>query len=180
VERRTVAVATAVALLWVALSGARVYPHSLSYFNELAGGPVGGPRYLLDANVDWGQDLWYLKRWYDDHPDARPFHVACYGFVSPAQVGIAAPPPPVWPPEEDGVSRGRLGGKPAGPVPGWHAVSVNLLCDPKGRYGYGRYGYLLTHFRPVAMVGYSIYIYHITPAEADAVRARLGLPPLKR
>ncbi len=32
-------------------------PHYLSYFNTIAGGTEGGPRYLLDSNVDWGQDL---------------------------------------------------------------------------------------------------------------------------
>jgi hypothetical protein len=27
-----------------------------AYFNQAAGGPEGGPRYLLDSNLDWGQD----------------------------------------------------------------------------------------------------------------------------
>ncbi len=34
------------------------------------------------------------------------------------------------------------------------------------------------HFRPVAKAGYSIFIYHISPEEADEVRGRLGLPLL--
>jgi hypothetical protein len=36
---------------------AGVHPHELSYFNPLAGGPVGGRRILSDSNVDWGLDL---------------------------------------------------------------------------------------------------------------------------
>jgi hypothetical protein len=35
----------------------RIHPHELSYFNALAGGPVGGRRILSDSNVDWGLDL---------------------------------------------------------------------------------------------------------------------------
>ena len=32
--------------------------------------------------------------------------------------------------------------------------------------------------RPVARAGYSIYIYHIEPNEANGVRNALGLPPI--
>jgi hypothetical protein len=40
-----------------ALSFALATPGYLSYFNVLAGGASGGWRYLLDSNIDWGQDL---------------------------------------------------------------------------------------------------------------------------
>ena len=36
---------------------AAVHPHELSYFNPIAGGPLGGRRILSDSNVDWGLDL---------------------------------------------------------------------------------------------------------------------------
>ena len=36
------------------------------------------------------------------------------------------------------------------------------------------------HCNPVAMAGYSIYIYHITLDEANRVRRELGLPELPR
>ena len=42
-------------------------------------------------------------------------------------------------------------------------------------------GYDLTYFQrfqPVAMAGYSIYIYHITLDEANQARRELGLPEL--
>jgi hypothetical protein len=41
------------------------------------------------------------------------------------------------------------------------------------------YRYLL-HFYPLAMVGYEVYIYHITLDEADRVRRELGLPELPK
>jgi hypothetical protein len=34
-----------------------IYPHQLAYFNELAGGPRNGHKYLLGSSLDWGQDL---------------------------------------------------------------------------------------------------------------------------
>ncbi|MCX5786621.1 MAG: hypothetical protein NTX59_13150 [Elusimicrobia bacterium] len=33
------------------------HPFYLSYFNELAGGPENGWKYMADSNYDWGQDL---------------------------------------------------------------------------------------------------------------------------
>ena len=60
--------ARAVAAIWIAwpllaaAELARIHPHELSYFNPLAGGPVGGARVLSDSNVDWGLDLIRLAR----------------------------------------------------------------------------------------------------------------------
>ena len=48
---------------WAVFSSLRVYPHSMSYFNELAGGPENGHNYLVDSNIDWGQDLLELRDW---------------------------------------------------------------------------------------------------------------------
>ncbi len=52
-----------------ALELALVFPHHLSYFNQLAGGPEGGWRWLADSNLDWGQDDLFLARWREAHPE---------------------------------------------------------------------------------------------------------------
>jgi len=39
-----------------AVESVRGGPDYLAYFNELAGGPAGGWRYLGDSNLDWGQN----------------------------------------------------------------------------------------------------------------------------
>lgn len=39
-----------------------VYPHHLSYFNEFAGGPSQGWKYLRGSSFDWGQDLLEVAR----------------------------------------------------------------------------------------------------------------------
>jgi len=154
---------------WGAISTIAIHPHYLSYFNEVGGGPEGGHAHLVDSNIDWGQDLLYLERWLDEHPEARPLKLAYYNSVDPEIRGIAYSLPPT---RDDG-----------GPVPGYYAVSVNFLrgaaamaSDGQGsmrgvhprQYEYFRW------LRPIARAGYSIYIYHVTPAEADSVRRRLA------
>lgn len=44
------------------ISLALIYPHHLTYFNLLAGGPQQGYRHLLGSSLDWGQDLIELSR----------------------------------------------------------------------------------------------------------------------
>jgi 4-amino-4-deoxy-L-arabinose transferase-like glycosyltransferase len=170
---RKTALVTAAALLWSVGSSLWVYPHSLSYFNELAGGPSGGHAHLIHSNIDWGQDLLYLKRWLDEHPEARPLHLAYYGCFDPAVVGIEYTLPPA------ASSDDNDGSEPALFQPGWYAVSVNFLRGypwpaPDGR---GGWVYLeknaysdLRGFRPVTRAGYSIYVYHVTESERTRVR----------
>jgi hypothetical protein len=155
----------AVALAWAGsvASSLVVYPHSLSYFHELAGGPRSGHHHLLDSNIDWGQDLWYLRDWISAHPEARPIAVAYFGSFTPHEVGMDyAEVPRLSPSSRSEASR---------LTPGWYAISVNWL------YGYGlghflqndHYGYF-RHLEPVAMAGYSIYIFHVTPADIERLR----------
>ncbi|MFQ5730907.1 MAG: ArnT family glycosyltransferase [Planctomycetaceae bacterium] len=157
------------ALLWSVGSSLWVYPHSLSYFNEPAGGPMNGHAHLVDSNIDWGQDLLYLKDWYDEHPEARPFHLAYFGMFNPQFAGFEYRLPPET------------------PHPGWYAVSVNFLKGMQFSTWNGERRRELIgpkrcvyfqHFEPVARAGYSIYIYHVTLDEANRVRRKLGLPLL--
>src|SRR3954447_12595388 len=36
----------------------------MAFFNILSGGPAKGPEYLVDSNIDWGQDVKKLKNWW--------------------------------------------------------------------------------------------------------------------
>ncbi|HMB94649.1 MAG TPA: hypothetical protein VKK61_01285, partial [Tepidisphaeraceae bacterium] len=46
-----------------------VHPEYVSFFNLAAGGPSHGDRFLVDSNLDWGQDIALLSRWL--HSDAN-------------------------------------------------------------------------------------------------------------
>src|SRR5215472_10225983 len=64
--------------LWYLWSSASVYPHYLTFFNEIAGGPKNGHRVLVDSNLDWGQDLPGLKRWMDANR-VKKIQFLCFG-----------------------------------------------------------------------------------------------------
>jgi hypothetical protein len=162
-----VATIAGLALAWSVVSSLGVYPHSLSYFNELAGGPRGGHYHLHNSNIDWGQDLLYLKEWYDDHPEIRPLQTAYFGSLDPEIAGIDSSNVPRAP-----GGRPYLPSERTGPIPGWYALSVNEIHRRTGEYEY------FLRFEPAAMAGYSIYIYHITLEEVNRVRRDLGLPEL--
>lgn len=159
------------ALTWSIISSLSVYPHSLSYFNELVGGPKGGPNHLIHSNVDWGQDLLFLKHWLDKHPEAKPLNLLYFGYFDPAHTGVKYKVPAELLGSKDvPIALSRI-------PPGWYAISVNFVRGfpyfvYKGDGTKGRLSqYALTEFQklePVAMAGYSIYIYHIPEKSTDA------------
>lgn len=154
-------------LLSSAVSSVMVWPYSLSYFNELAGGPMSGPKYLLDANVDWGQDLLSFQEWAEAHPDLRPLYLNYFGIVDPKSIGIDCPKTPDLSQSDDLRASNRA---LYNSLPGWHAISIN------GLYGYKHNGNETDRFAflrqetPVARCGYSILIFHLTPADVDRLR----------
>lgn len=61
-DRRLVTKALIMILgLWYIFSSLSVYPHYLEYFNEIAGGPQNGYKYLLDSNLSWGQNSFLVQ-----------------------------------------------------------------------------------------------------------------------
>jgi 4-amino-4-deoxy-L-arabinose transferase-like glycosyltransferase len=171
-------------LAWSIGGTLAIRPHYLSYFNEAAGGPDNGHAHLIDSNIDWGQDLLYLKAWLDQHPEARPLGLAHFNPVDPRVVGIDFTFPP------SGPNAGCTGpdcqaGR--GPRPGWFALDVNFVRGYTFHPANGRgsfrnvsmheYEYF-QHFQPIAKAGYSIFIYHITREDANRFRRERGLPLL--
>jgi len=163
--QRAVAAAVAVGLTWSVGSSLFVYPHSQSYFNELAGGPRHGAEHLLGSEIDHGQDLLYLKDWLDRHADVKLDGLAYDGAYPANLAGIPETPAPPPGPGAEQVRQGP-GGRALdlGPRPGWYALSVNSIRNRSGQFEY------FLRFKPAATAGYSIYIYHITPEDANRVR----------
>lgn len=101
---------------WILGSSLWFYPHSLSYFNELVGGPANGPRHLLGSNVDWGQDLRYLAE-RCKRQIGRANYAACYSYAPLSALGI----------DTDGVIPANLNELSNGTVTVFY-VSANLAC----------------------------------------------------
>lgn len=152
---------------YMVVSSLWAFPHSLSYFSELAGGPVGGFRHLNNSNIDWGQDLLFLREWKRRHEPDEPIYLAYFGRVNPKYAGIDFHLPPLLartsnPSERPEAVRNLQ--------PGWYAVSVTLLQGrgyivpkPEGGAIWANEN-ALAYFRdlePAGRVGYSIYIYRV-------------------
>ena len=77
------------ALVWLLAANLWIHPHYLSYFNELIGGPARAHHYVLDSNIDWGQDLLRLAAWRRRHPEGV-LHLAYFGSADPRAYAIQA------------------------------------------------------------------------------------------
>jgi hypothetical protein len=141
---------------WMFASSLWIWPHSLAYFNETTGGPLGGGFFLQSSNIDWGEDLLYLKRWIERHTSARPLYVYYWGALDPQTVGIV-PPVQVIPKSHEARPNTDVAARPR--PPGWYAVSQKCL------WGDGRFGPIgCESFRALKSddrVGYSILIFDI-------------------
>jgi len=154
-----------VLVMWLALDAVAIYPHHLSFFNGLVGGAINADHYLVDANLDWGQDLPALKAAMQEH-SLSFVHLGYFGSAVPDVYGIHYWPAPgflrfVGGPES-------MAFNPYTPDPGWYAISRTNL----------RQGLVLTHpdlyayFRPrspEAHVGYSINLYSTSYSPATPV-----------
>ncbi len=66
-RRRALRAVVLLALLWYVVSSIWIFPHYLAYFNEVSGGPNNGSTYLVDSNIDWGQDVKHLKSYMEEN-----------------------------------------------------------------------------------------------------------------
>lgn len=70
-EKSVLISVVAVLLIWHAAESVATYPNYIGYFNELIGSRDNADLYLIDSNLDWGQDLKRLARWVDEQHIAR-------------------------------------------------------------------------------------------------------------
>ena len=177
-------------LAWSVISSLLCFPHSLSYCNELVGGSKNAYKHLAKSDSSWGQDLLILKKWVDNHPEVVDLKIAHCGPFDPRLAGFEYTLPPIGPNRKEYAV--ELPSDVLGPKAGWYAIDVCFLRggDPlsasNGKGGWDQpsktLGYDLSYFlnyEPVATAGYSIYIYHITPDEANRVRREMGLPEIE-
>jgi 4-amino-4-deoxy-L-arabinose transferase-like glycosyltransferase len=111
------------------LTVVRIHPAYLGYFNPIAGGPAGGYRWLLDSNLDWGQDLHRVAPALAARDAREPVWLLYFGHVDPGLYGIDFRVPPAHPVEGLlAVSVSYLAGL-AYPAPGPGGRSVRIEAD---------------------------------------------------
>jgi hypothetical protein len=170
-------------------ASALIYPHYLAYFNWTSGGPDEKPARLIDSNLDWGQDLVALQKWWKKTIPGQPIGLAYFGQINPAIFKLRGESfdwflPPVKPDTAHPMAQ-RPNPLLIGPskklTPGYYAVSVTLLyglswrlydpislVEPKAAWGPAwnvkeddAFWYF-RQFEPIRRIGHSIYIYHLT------------------
>lgn len=130
-----------------------IAPHYLAYFNETIGGPENGYKFLVDSNLDWGQDLKGLKKYMDANGIER-VSLSYFGIDSPKRYGIVYD----WLP-----SHHLYNPAPEKPVDAMKnrfvAISATNLqgvfLQPRDMYVW------LRQYEPVARIGYSIFVYDL-------------------
>ncbi|MGA3098893.1 MAG: glycosyltransferase family 39 protein [Bryobacteraceae bacterium] len=132
---------------------ASIAPDYLAFFNTLSGGPAKGPEYLVDSNIDWGQDVKKLVKWLDAH-GTRKAYVFYFGNTRLESYGVEymnVPDPldrKAWD-EMDGWLVANVTPLEGVYVP-LDALAPVRLKDPVARIGWTMYVYDLRKPKPAA------------------------------
>ncbi len=141
-------------LFWQIVSIINIYPYYLTYFNELVGGPTNGYRYVTDSNLDWGQDFKRLTNWVNKN-NVQEIYVDYFGGTT-GEYYLDGKLKPWW---------GSRDPKEL-PPNSYLAVSATLLQQGRGAPAPGYtsptdYYDWLNFFKPVTVIGNSIFVYYI-------------------
>lgn len=82
------AVIIGVLMVWLAAGTLSVFPHFLTFFNEISGGRDNGYKYVVDSNLDWGQGLPTLRK-YLQEKQTNQIQLAYFGSVEPEIYGLS-------------------------------------------------------------------------------------------
>jgi len=129
------------------VSGVAAYPNFLTYFNPFFGGSASADKWLIDSNLDWGQDLPALSKELKQRGIGE-VRLAYLGMGRPSHYGITALNPNIV-------------------KTGWYAISRSYLSGwwpPGDPYAW------LRELQPVAIIGGSIALFQV---DEDAL-AKVG------
>ncbi|MEK7525409.1 MAG: glycosyltransferase family 39 protein [Patescibacteria group bacterium] len=136
---------------WYVFETIHAYPFFIPYFNQVAGGSAGGYRYVVDSNVDWGQDLKRLGQWMDTSRvgkiDLDYFGWADQPYYIRGQFTWVHST--TYKNREDFMKRNQSNG--------WIAVSVTFLQNSKQDADY----WWLKQIEPTTTIGHSIFVWRI-------------------
>jgi tetratricopeptide (TPR) repeat protein len=129
---------------WLLLVTWHAYPYFIEYFNEVAGGSSNGYRWLVDSNLDWGQDVKRLRHFVDEQAMTN-IDLAYFG--------------PDRSIDYHGIPGRRVTTDEAAEMrSGTLVVSATELMRPG-------WDWLRASHEPVARVGYTMFIYRLGDAE---------------
>jgi 4-amino-4-deoxy-L-arabinose transferase-like glycosyltransferase len=150
-------VVVAVLCGWYVISSLAIYPHYLAYFNEAAGGSDKGYTYLVDSNLDWGQDLKGLGE-FMKKKGIEKIHLSYFGAADPRYYGIDYEWMPSYylPDDYSGEQRDRVFRFPRSGIVAISATNLqNVYFSDKKFYDW------LKEYTPIDKIGYSLFIYDL-------------------
>ncbi|MEE8390335.1 MAG: hypothetical protein V3S14_05995, partial [Anaerolineae bacterium] len=179
-----------VLLVWHLVGTLRIFPNYLAYFNLLAGGPAEGYRYLVDSNLDWGQNMWQLRDWMQENNVERVY----YAHFSPDRPQVYGIETDFLPPDPRAVDADKQHPfAPFNPAPGVYAIGATVL---QGVYtpDVNTYAWFRSH-EPLVRLGHALFVYDVPPRPSptwvavcaapapvlspEVVRTRFGSPDLR-
>lgn len=141
-------------LAWHLAASFAAWPSYLSYFNELIGSHRNADRFLIDSNLDWGQDLRRLGIWMEENE--VPFMRVDYFGAGDIRYELGS------------RAERWTGPRPEPIPPGWFALSRHFYrtsFDPReSPVDYDRY-LAASRARYVTTIGGSIDVYRVAGAE---------------
>lgn len=171
--------------IWLAVGTLAIAPHFLAFFNEIAGGPDEGWRFLADSNTDWGQTFGALAE-YQEETGLGPLKLSAFTFYDPAAYGVAYEPIAPMTGAAPVLSR-RLN-----PDAGLYAISATTLDGVPLAYTATLDWF--KHREPFARIGHVMLLYDakpldgtwlaqcsapVTPLSPEAAREGLGITDLR-
>ena len=140
---------------WYLYENLSIYPYYLTYFNQVAGGPAGGYRYVVDSNIDWGQDAKRLADWAEDN-DVKKIYFDYFGW---ADARYYLKDKFMW--LRGGQFKNAAEFLRAEPKGGYIAVSATFFMGsfekPETSYAW------LENYPKKAVIGNSIFVWYIPP-----------------
>jgi 4-amino-4-deoxy-L-arabinose transferase-like glycosyltransferase len=195
--KRTILASVAAGSLCLSIAAsALIYPNFLAYFNWVSGGPDHVPARLIDSNLDWGQDLIGLQKWWKETIPDQPIGLAYFGQINPSLFELRGEPFRWFlAPARQGIVERISPADPAlrGPAPrlepGYYAVSVSLLnglpfrlYDPAPLREFPQaispawnaqapnaFSYFES-FQPIKRIGHSINVYRLSAEDVAKVK----------
>jgi len=146
---------------WYLYENISVYPYYLTYFNQVAGGSSGGYRYVVDSNLDWGQDLKRLAMWVENPPaggNIQKINLDYFGWAD-TSFYLKDKTVSLWAGKYKNA-REFLADNPEG---GYIAISASYymgsIADPETSYAW------LNDYPRLTTIGNSIFIWYFAPIE---------------
>ena len=137
---------------YLLISNLSYFPHYLSYFNELLVERKMGYKILVDSNLDWGQNEYYLKHYLTKNPEIMytpnryGLHIASDYHKLPTNKVFY----------------------PVRPQAGLIVIGVNKLVgiveEPKN------YQWIRENLKPVAHVAHSYLVFKIQPQDIEDIK----------